>query len=159
MAHGAVAAARRLFDAGGHAAIRTVTLQVIFQKCPGTAAALAVSGLDYQLTVGSNPPQNGTTGADGKVTVRLVPGTTAALVVMGTTYRLSACESLEARDTMQGIQRRLQMLGYYIGRVDGLVGKKTEYAVLNFQADNAPLKVDGLGGPQTQSRLRTVAGA
>jgi Putative peptidoglycan binding domain len=159
MANGAVAAARRLFEAGGHAAIRPVTLEVIFQKCPGTAAALGISGLNYQLTVGSNPPQNGTTGADGKVTVRLVPGTTATLNVMGTDYRLSVCGSLEAPNSTHGIQRRLQILGYYTGRVDGVVGKKTEYAVLNFQADNNPLRVDGLAGPQTQNRLKTVVGA
>jgi hypothetical protein len=121
---------------------------------------LGIDGLKYELKVGKNS-QRSTTGADGKVgtvTVSMIPGTTANLMVMGTEYQLSACGALEAVNTVLGIQRRLHMLGYYVGNVDGAVGEKTEYAVLNFQADNAPLRVDGLAGPQTRQQIKTVVG-
>jgi hypothetical protein len=40
------------------------------------------------------------------------------------------------------IQRQLQLLGYYVGKVDGVFGEKTERAILNFQADQG-LRTDG----------------
>lgn len=149
---------RRTNTASGHATIRPVTVEVIFQRCPGTPSSLGIRGLDYEVRVGNNPPTRGTTGADGKVTVQMVPGATARLIVMGTTYELSVCGALEAVNTTRGIQRRLQMLGYYQSAVDGVIGKKTEYGVLDFQADNGPLRVDGLAGNNTQNRLRNVVG-
>jgi peptidoglycan hydrolase-like protein with peptidoglycan-binding domain len=50
------------------------------------------------------------------------------------------------------------MLGYNAGQADGINGPKTEHAVLNFQADNNPLKADGLCGPRTQRGLRDAVG-
>jgi len=149
---------RRAAGGGGHAAIRTVNIEVIFQLYPGTEAASAISGLNYQVTVGGGAARNGTTGADGKVTIRLRAGQVARLNVMGTEYRLRLRRTLEPVNDTEGIQRRLNMLGYQTGIVDGDMGPKTEHAVLNFQADNNPLKADGLPGPNTRARLRTVVG-
>jgi hypothetical protein len=150
---------RREAGAAGHAVVRPQVIEVVFQRYPGTAAAAAISGLNYEVVIGTNPPRPGTTGADGKVTVQLLPGASARLRVMGTEYVLTVAAGLEPVAETRGWQRRLNMLGYNVGNPDGVVGRKSERAVLNFQADNAPLKVDGLCGSQTRQRLHTVAGA
>ena len=50
------------------------------------------------------------------------------------------------------IQTALKISGYYQGRVDGKIGKKTEFAIRKFQIDNG-LKVDGIAGHKTQEQL------
>jgi len=108
--------------------------------------------------VGGGAARRGTTGADGKITLRLPAGVRARVTVMGTVYDLAARGGLEASATVRGVQRRLNMLGYNAGGVDGVNGPKTEYAILNFQADHNPLRVDGLAGPRTQQMLHDTVG-
>ncbi len=50
------------------------------------------------------------------------------------------------------IQSRLNELGYSAGKVDGLLGMKTQSAIRRFQVDQH-LLVDGIVGPQTWSKL------
>lgn len=157
MADAGNAVPRQAQGGRGHAAIRLYTIEVIFQRYPGTDAASAIQGLEYEVRVGRHALQ-GTTGADGKVTVRVPAGTGATLTAMGTRYDLSAALNLPRQDTVEGAQRRLNMLGYNAGFPDGINGAKTEVAVLNYQADNAPLRVDGLLGAQTQTSIRNKAG-
>lgn len=157
MAGGRHAAPRRAAGVGGHAAIRRRTIEIIFQRYPGTDADSAVRGLEYRVTIGG-AERRGTTGDDGKVTIRVAPGVTAHLHVMGTEYRLTSRGTLEAVSHLRGVQRRLNMLGYNAGQVDGVMGKHTEYAVLGFQADNDPLSVDGLPGRNTQRKLEEKVG-
>jgi len=149
---------RRARGAGGHAALRPVNVEIIFQRYPGTEAASAINGLDYEVRVGEGAARANTTGADGKVIVQLRAGQRARLNVMGTEYQLGLRRALEPVNQIRGVQRRLNMLGYNAGVVDGTIGPKTEYAVLNFQADNAPLKADGLPGRNTQRRLEQKVG-
>jgi peptidoglycan hydrolase-like protein with peptidoglycan-binding domain len=134
------------------------TVDLIFQRYPGTEAASAIQGLEYEYTVAGSNPIRGTTGADGKVKVRIPPGETAELKIMDSTYLVSTLDNIDPFDEIKGVERRLQMLGYNVGNVDGLIGSKLEYAVLNFQADNAPLKVDGLPGASTQQAIRDKVG-
>lgn len=54
--------------------------------------------------------------------------------------------------TVSEIQKRLNILGYSCGKVDGVVGIKTMAAIRQFQADNL-LEVDGIVGPQTWKKL------
>src|SRR5690606_27472131 len=49
---------------------------------------------------------------------------------------------LESPDNLMGVQQRLQLLGYYTGSVDGLMGMKSERAILEFQADEGTLLID-----------------
>jgi len=51
------------------------------------------------------------------------------------------------------VQRRLRVLGYATGLLDGRYGPLTERAVTRFQADHG-LLVDGEVGPSTSARLR-----
>jgi len=158
MADEAHAVPRRARGARGFALLRRRTIEIIFQRYPGTDAAGAISGLDYEVTVGRGPSRHGRTGNDGKITIRIPLSASARLNVMGTEYILRARSRLEHFNHLRGVQRRLNMLGYNAGTVDGDMGPKTEYAVLNFQADNAPLKVDGLPGSRTQRDLRDKVG-
>jgi N-acetyl-anhydromuramyl-L-alanine amidase AmpD len=62
----------------------------------------------------------------------------------------SPAEKIEK--TVTEIQKRLALLGYNPGTVDGIMGIKTQSAIRNFQADNQ-LLVDGIAGPQTWKKL------
>lgn len=50
------------------------------------------------------------------------------------------------------LQTRLTAMGYTVGKIDGVFGKKTDMAVKQFQTDNG-LEIDGIVGPQTWSKL------
>ena len=64
---------------------------------------------------------------------------------------------LDPEDRMEGIQSRLNNLGYPCGDPDGNCGPLTEAAVRRFQEDNG-LTVDGIPGPQTQGKLKELHG-
>lgn len=55
------------------------------------------------------------------------------------------------------LQRKLNQLGYSVGAVDGIFGRKTEAAVQRFQKDRG-LKVDGVVGPKTARELKRLTG-
>ncbi len=54
------------------------------------------------------------------------------------------------------LQYRLNIIGYYQGRLDGVYGKQTTNAVRRFQYDYG-LKVDGVVGPATWAALHKVS--
>lgn len=57
--------------------------------------------------------------------------------------------------TVQGIQRRLNELGYDAGPADGLAGARTRNAISSFQRDNR-INIDGVASPELLQRLRSV---
>jgi len=141
-----------------HAVIHRHKVEMQFQRYPGTDASAAIEGLDYEVKIGSASPRTGTLGADGKITLRLTAGQTAKVTILGTTYNVKHNAALENKSSLKGVQRRLNMLGYNAGIVDGIMGPKTEYAALNYQADNNGLRVDGLPGNNTQTSLVAKVG-
>jgi hypothetical protein len=64
---------------------------------------------------------------------------------------------LDPVETLSGVQARLNNLGYYCGKVDGINGPRTKRAVEAFQTDNG-LTVDGIAGPKTKGALKQVYG-
>jgi lysozyme len=54
---------------------------------------------------------------------------------------------------VSGMQARLANLGFDPGPVDGQLGPRTKAAIRAFQAQNPPLVVDGICGPQTLEKL------
>ena len=65
---------------------------------------------------------------------------------------------LDPPETPSGIQARLNNLGFDCGEVDGIIGKRTKAAIEEFQGW-AGLDVDGVAGPVTQSKLKSVHGS
>ncbi len=56
------------------------------------------------------------------------------------------------------VQQVLNSKGYSAGTADGIYGKKTENAVIKFQQANS-LRIDGIAGKQTQSKLFAATAA
>ena len=55
-------------------------------------------------------------------------------------------------DRIRGIQTSLKNAGFYKGSIDGIKGKATRQAIVDFQQANG-LKADGVVGPKTQEVL------
>lgn len=147
--------------AGNDQNVNMVALEIVLQRYPGTAgsdADRAIADVGYKITIGGKAAE-GKTGADGKIRIAMPANAKATLEMLGTTYDVTPVATLEARNTVQGVQRRLQGLGYELGRVDGVVGVRTGTALLQFQADNAPLDTlgDATHAP-TQAQLKTQFG-
>lgn len=84
----------------------------------------------------------------GRIYLPLPPGATGVLTVFGTSWqitRAAAGVAMSAIASLQGLQERLNLLGYQLrapgqqsNGVDGVAGRRTEGAVLAFQADYRP---------------------
>ncbi|WAA13779.1 spore cortex-lytic enzyme [Fervidibacillus halotolerans] len=58
-------------------------------------------------------------------------------------------------DDVIELQSRLQYIGFYNGKIDGVFGWQTYWALRNFQYEFG-MKVDGLAGPATKQKLINV---
>jgi len=133
---------------------------IYFQKYPGTAGSDAergISGLPFTLTIDGAVVQTGNTGADGRIILEFPRDKTALLNILGSTYEIKVYRHLEPINTNQGVQRRLNMLGYENGAIDGVIDQDTDYAILCFQADNA-LDTNGSITSNLQDKILTQAG-
>ena len=54
------------------------------------------------------------------------------------------------------LQKALNKMGYYNFDIDGIYGKVTEKAVINFQIDH--IRIDGFAGPETQKYINNYMG-
>lgn len=143
----------------GHNTLKAKHLKIYFQRFPGkngSDADRGIADVEYTLTVGGRV-NKGKTAADGLVHVLICAGQLAGLAIFGTTYTLQIDNHLEAVTDVHGRQRRLSMLGYELGKPDGVWGKESDRAALNFQGDEG-LSPDGVVGPQTGPKLRSTFG-
>jgi len=112
----------------------------------------------YEVKVDGIATQWGQLNADGSVELCIPGGTKATLEVLGTTYDIEVLFEIEAKDTLKGCQRRLNLLGYYEYAVDDKYGARTDASALDFQADNG-LDPDGkLLEATTYNKLKDVFG-
>lgn len=136
-------------------------VKVFFQVYPGTGgtdAQRGIAGVPFTVTISTTGvTANGTTAADGSVDLSIPTGATANLEIFGTVYPITVRNSLEAVGTVSGAQRRLSLLGYELGGIDGDVGPLTDNATLNLQADS-DIDADGVFGPNTRGQLTTKFG-
>ncbi len=82
---------------------------------------------------------------------RAVIGTAVRIIGNAYTGRLLS-EGATGFDVAE-VQRKLSVLGYYPGHVDGVFGPQTKRAVVAFQRDHG-LVADGIVGPRTYVHLR-----
>jgi hypothetical protein len=135
-------------------------LKVYFQRYPGkegTDADRGIADAEYVLKVAGRVVDKGKTAADGLVELSIPAGYPAELEVFGTKYDVTIHNWMEPETVVLGQQRRLSMLGYELGDVDGNFGEKTDRAALNFQADKG-LEPDGIVGHNTSGQLKSVFG-
>jgi hypothetical protein len=156
------------------------TVDIFFQKSPGKPGAVrGINALSFQVVKDGAVIQTGTTGADGKIQMRIQGGVSTLQLPAGTavaeyTVRIRD-DAIEAAATPSGQQRRLRMLGYQIGHtgpegngVDGVAAPSREMdrSILEFQADTAAINaggnanaMDSIAGNNTQNALTAAAGA
>jgi hypothetical protein len=136
-------------------------VKIFFQVFPGTGGTDAERGIanaPYTMTVSTGGVNaSGNTAADGSVDLSIPAGATANLTILGTVYPVTVRTTIEPRTTTKGAQRRLSLLGYELGNIDGQVGKKTDNAIHNFQAD-CSLDSDGKVGNLTRAQLQAKFG-
>jgi Putative peptidoglycan binding domain/LysM domain len=118
-----------------------LVLEDIYEKpIAGAQCALLVDGQTYQLTTDGNGKLEQEIPLDAK------EGT---LTIRG--------DQTPFADEISGQVARLNNLGYFAGKIDGSDADAFNSAVQEFQCDNS-LTVDGICGPQTQSKLKQVHG-
>lgn len=71
----------------------------------------------------------------------------------GKTISIAQQYHLTLKNVMD-IQSKLEKIGFYKGKIDGIYGKQTKDAVIKFQKENK-LHVDGIAGPETLSLLQS----
>jgi hypothetical protein len=151
------------------------SVDIFLQKSPGKPRGdvRGINSLSFQVVKDGAVIQNGTTGADGRIRMR-IQGGVSTLQLLGSTpaaeYEVSIRDdAIEAVATPEGQQRRLRMLGYQIGHdgpegngVDGTVapGVAMDRAILEFQTDQAArnLAIDSIVGNNTRNALTSEAG-
>lgn len=68
---------------------------------------------------------------------------------------INAPSSSNSVDDVKAFQQQLAKLGYNPGKIDGVLGSKTESAIKSFQKDHG-LTPDGIVGPATRATLKRV---
>lgn len=149
-------------SASGTAHGNTITfklVKIIFQVFPGikgTDAQRAIAGVPFTLSIdGGKTFVNAAsfkTLTDGSVSFLVPSNTPAILKIFDTEYHISVLDSIEAKTTKKGVQSRLSLLGYELGDIDGKIGSKSDWSLLNFQADSN-LNADGRIDNLTQNQL------
>lgn len=134
-----------------------ISVQVYFQKFPGvhgTDAERGIPDVDFKYTTASLSDK-GKTATDGLVLMHIHQGEKQIkLEIFATTYQLTLVPTIPAFSVLKGVQWRLAMLGYEPGPPAGVGNKKTDFAMLQFEANNAPL--DTIGLPNTSTNLPDV---
>lgn len=163
----------RLFrEATAHNVLNQRTVEIFFQRFPGTSSAAGIKDLDFRVLASDGSlAQQGKTTSNGRIRIRLGAGETAKLEVLGSVYDVSLLgAALHPIDELRGVQQRLNMLGYNAGALQTPVApaaaikadtsfnqsQSTELAIVDFQSDNNPLFIDAIAGPKTQARLKQV---
>lgn len=132
----------------------------------GITVLLAVAGrpladLPYRLRV-DGAVQEGRTGADGEVTVKVMPDAREAVLVVDPDGLALAFDLLPRHmdpvTETTGLQGRLRNLGYHPGEPDGAFTLATLHAVQRFQLDHG-LETTGVPDDATRDALLRAHGS
>ena len=115
------------------------------------------AGMKYQLFLPDGRDIKGETDGDGKLQAGIPYEQTTVSIAIGKVKRTLAIGQLKSGFSVEGIQARLNNLGYEAGLVDGNMGLATSAAIRRFQKDNG-LDETGEVGEALWSKLREVYG-
>ncbi len=163
---------RLVQSATAHNTINLPTVPVTFQRSPGvpTANERGIADMDFRVTSLGFVLQTGRTPANGRIDVRLVAGR-ATLQLLHSGNPVAEYDirrhttATEGDDTINGIQRRLRMLGYQLGHEsatqDGItndITKLTDRAIQDFQIDQK-IAFDGKVDAATTTKINDAVDA
>lgn len=159
----AIHAARQVIGSANQTTINpTRTLKVYFQCWPGTDAKSGIETgtrrkknkkVTYTFTVdGTKVVDNQKLATGGLASLPLPTNKTGTLEIFGTTYTVSH-NTIEAKTTVKGQQRRLNALGYELGTPDDTEDHESDRSTLNFQADDGTMDPTGKINTATRDKL------
>jgi Putative peptidoglycan binding domain len=132
-----------------------LVLEDIYEKpVAGAQCALLIDGQVYQLTTDGNGKLEQEIPLNAKEGTLTIRGDQTPFANDIIPIKIG---HLDPVDEVSGQVARLNNLGYFAGSLDGSDDDAFESAVEEFQCDHN-LKVDGICGPQTQSKLKQVHG-
>jgi type VI secretion system secreted protein VgrG len=132
-----------------------LVLEDMYEKpIAGAQCALLVDGQTYQLTTDGNGKLEQEIPLDAKEGVLTIRGNQTPFANEVIPMKIG---HLDPIDEISGQVGRLNNLGYFAGKIDGSDTDAFNSAVQEFQCDNS-LTVDGICGPNTQSKLKQVYG-
>lgn len=137
-------------------------LRIVFKNHEGKPLAGAKYRIEIGKAVSDQDVVEGTTNGDGLLEEAVVPRVAEAFLhIEGRVLQLrlgglNPIGDLEKNDA-SGVQARLANLGFDVGPIDGVAGRRTQHALAVFQAEQG-LKVDGEPGTATLDRLVKVHG-
>jgi hypothetical protein len=116
-----------------------------------TGAPLA--GRAYALTLPDGTRREGKLDADGCLHEPVPAGAGPLLLDVAERRLALDVVGMPASDTIEGVQERLNQLNYFVGKVDGEMGRFTKTALERFQRDHG-LVITGVHDEATVVRLR-----
>ena len=118
----------------------------------------ALADEPYTLEIDGEELESGTTSADGELCTPIPPKAQCGCLRIGGFALQLELLRLDPVTRVEGIQARLNNLGYGAGRVDGSYGLRTSAAMASFQANQDGLEVERPGAPEpaTLTRLSEV---
>ncbi len=119
-----------------------------------------VANASFELTVDGGDPFEGQTDGDGLVEAAISPKARRGVLRIpdhGLVYDLDLGQ-LDPIDELEGVQARLNNLGFFCGRVDGKLGPRTRSALVDFQSSH---ELDESGEPDddTKDKLTEAHGS
>jgi hypothetical protein len=115
------------------------------------------AGLQYKLLLDDGREITGQTTGEGKIEAGIPYGETTLTLIVGRVQRTLLIGGLKSGFSVEGIQARLNNLGYECGMVDGDAGNATVAAIRRFQKDNG-LKETGEVDEALWNKLREAYG-
>ena len=102
---------------------------------------------------------SGTTDGEGKLEHPISPSSRKGKLMVGErqeAYQLNL-GYIDSIDEISGVQARLRNLGFYVGKIDGILDAKTKAAIRFFQEEHQ-LSVTGEPDQPTQQKLKEIYG-
>ena len=132
-----------------------LVLEDIYEKpIAGAQCALLIDGQTYQLTTDGKGKLEQEIPLDAKEGTLTIRGDQTPFANDVIPIKIGHLDPIAE---ISGQVARLNNLGYFAGPLDGSDEDAFESAVEEFQCDNS-LTVDGICGPQTQSKLKQIFG-